>query len=101
MNGYDWLSSKTITLMPPEFEGAYIRLLAYCWDSGDCSLPDDDQELSLLSKLGERWFNGGSTVVRKCFTPHPDKPGFLTNQRLLNEAQKQTAWKKKSSDGGK
>jgi uncharacterized protein YdaU (DUF1376 family) len=97
----DWLSSPKVQLMSPAQEGAYVRLLAYCWDSGDCSLPDDDDELAVLSRLGEGWFNGGSTVVRKCFIPHPTKAGYLSNQRLLEEAQKQTAWQKKSSDGGK
>ncbi len=97
----DWLSSSTIALMPPEYEGAYIRLLAYCWDSGDCSLPDDDELLSRLSRLFEGWFKGGSTVVRKCFIPHPNRAGFLTNKRLLEEAQKQAAWREKSAKGGK
>jgi uncharacterized protein YdaU (DUF1376 family) len=97
----DWLSSPKVQLMTPAQEGAYVRLLCYCWDSGDCSLPDDDAELSILSRLGEGWFNGGSTVVRKCFIPHPDKLGYLTNQRILEEAKKQEAWKKKSADGGR
>ncbi|MCE9565826.1 MAG: YdaU family protein [Planctomycetes bacterium] len=97
----DWLSSPRVQLMTPEQEGAYIRLLCYCWDSGDCSLPDDDDELAVLSRLGEGWLNGGSTVVRKCFIPHPAKPGFLSNARLLEESEKQGAWKRKSSEGGK
>ncbi|MBP3955417.1 DUF1376 domain-containing protein [Gemmata sp. G18] len=97
----DWLSSSKIALMPPEYEGAYIRLLAYCWDSGDCSLPDDDTVLSRLSRLGEGWLNGGSSVVRHCFMPHPAKPGFLTNHRLLEEAEKQAAWQRKSAEGGR
>lgn len=97
----DWLSSSKIALMPPEYEGAYIRLLAYCWDSGDCSLPDDDDQLAMLSRLGEGWFKGGSTVVRKCFIPHPSKQGFLSNKRLLDEVEKQLEWRKKSSKGGK
>lgn len=97
----DWLSSPKIALMPPQYEGAYIRLLAYCWDSGDCSLPDDDDELASLSRLGEGWLNGGSKVLRKCFVSHPTKPGHLSNQRLLDEAEKQAAWQRKSSEGGK
>jgi uncharacterized protein YdaU (DUF1376 family) len=87
--------------MTPAQEGAYIRLLAYCWDSGDCSLPDDDTELAILSRLGEGWFNGGSTVLRRCFIQHPTKPGFLTNQKLIDEAEKQAAWRAKSAAGGR
>lgn len=97
----DWLSSPKVQLMTPAQEGAYVRLLCYCWDSGDCSLPDDDAELAILSRLGEGWLNGGSAVVRKCFMPHPSKPGHITNTRLLEEAEKQLAWQKKSSEGGK
>lgn len=97
----DWLSSLNVLMMSPAQEGAYIRLLAYCWDSGDCSIPDDDEQLAIMSRLGEGWFKGGSTVVRKCFITHPQKPGYLTNGRMLEEAQKQEAWKRKSSEGGK
>jgi uncharacterized protein YdaU (DUF1376 family) len=97
----DWLSSPRVQLMTPAQEGAYVRLLCYCWDSGDCSIPDDDAELAILSRLGEGWLNGGSAVVRKCFMPHPSKPGYLTNQRLLDEAEKQTAWQRKSAEGGR
>lgn len=96
----DWLSSRNTLLMSPAYEGAYIRLLCYCWDSGDVSLPDDDEQLAVMSRLGEGWFKGGSTMVRKCFIPHPHKQGFLTNQKLLEEAIKQAAWKAKSSEGG-
>src|SRR5271154_6429275 len=88
-------------MMPPDLEGAYIRLLCYCWDSGDCSLPDDDKQLAVLSRLNEGWFNGGSTMLRNCFIPHPNKQGFLTNERLLTETIKQAAWSNKSSIGGK
>lgn len=97
----DWLSSAKVQLMPPEYEGGYIRLLAYCWDSGDCSLPDDDEELATLSRLGQGWFNGGSKVVRRCFVPHPDKPGFLTNEKLLEQHRKLLSWREKSRAGGR
>lgn len=96
----DWLSSKKIVTMTLEEEGAYIHLLAHCWDSPDCTLPDDDSELALLSRMGERWFNGGSTTLRKCFVPHPRKPGRLTNPRLVEEFRKYTRWIQKSREGG-
>ena len=97
----DWLSSLNVLMMTPAEEGAYIRLLCYCWDSGDCSIPDDDAALAVMSRLGEGWFKGGSTAVRKCFVPHPHNPGFLTNERMLSERQNQAEWSKKSSAGGK
>jgi len=94
----DWLSSSAVTLMTPEQEGAYIRLLCYDWASD--GIPDDDTTLAALSRLGEGWFKGGSTVVRKCFNQHPEKPGFLTNARLQSEREKQHAWREKSREGG-
>lgn len=97
----DWLSSPKIQLMNAEQEGGYIRLLCYCWSDKDCSLPDDDVVLSKLSRLNEGWFNGGSTMVRECFILHPTKIGFLTNERLLKEREKQKLWKEKSIEGGK
>jgi uncharacterized protein YdaU (DUF1376 family) len=96
----DWLSSKKIVTMTLEEEGAYIHLLAHCWDSPDCTMPDDDSELAQLSRMGERWFNGGSTTLRKCFVPHPRKPQRLTNLRLLEEFRKYTRWVQKSREGG-
>jgi uncharacterized protein YdaU (DUF1376 family) len=96
----DWLSSLKIALMSPAEEGAYIRLLCYAWADLDCSLPDDDTVLAQLSRLGEGWLNGGSTVIRKCFEAHPEKEGRLVNMRLLEERRKQEAWREKSRIGG-
>lgn len=96
----DWLSSPHITLMSPAEEGAYIRLLCYAWADPDCSLPDEDEILARLSRLGEGWFKGGSINIRKCFVPHPAKQHRLVNLRLLTERQKQQEWRSKSRLGG-
>lgn len=93
----DWLSSLTITSMTPAQEGAYIRLLAYAWLQPDCGIPDDDQSLSQLSRLGEGWFNGASAVLRKCFFK---KGNRLYNKRLLFERKKQAQHRAKSKEGG-
>lgn len=96
----DWLSSQKISLMSPAEEGAYIRLLCYCWDDEDCSLPDDDTLLARISRLNEGWFNGSSILLRACFVAHPRKVGFLTNARLCAEKEKQRIWRDKSIQGG-
>ena len=83
----EWLSSLQIAVMRPEHEGAYIRLLCYCWSSGDCAIPDDDEQLAAMSRLNEGWFKGDSTHVRAMFIPHPQMPGFLTSEFLQREAQ--------------
>ena len=49
----EWLSSQDIMLMTPSQEGAYIRLLFIAWLSDDCGLPDDDEQLASLSRLGD------------------------------------------------
>lgn len=94
----DWLASGNIILMTPEQEGGYIRLLCYDW-SGD-GIVDNDAVLAALSRLGEGWLNGGSEIIRKCFVPHPEKPGFITNPRIQKEREKQRNWKEKSREGG-
>ena len=83
--------------MTPEEEGAFIRLLCYAWKSDDCSLPDDDEILSVYSRLGEKWYEGSGDRIRKCFVL---KGGKLYNKRLLIERKKQREFRKKCSIGG-
>jgi len=94
----DWLSSPKIALMSPAVEGAYIRLLCYDWAND--GIPQDQDELAALSRLGEGWLKGGSKMVEACFKQHPTKEGFLTNDRLQKEREKQRIWSQKSKEGG-
>ena len=93
----EWLGSTKVMLMTPEEEGAYIRLLCIAWNDPTCSLPDDDDQLAVLSRLNERWFKGGSTKVRACFRKRGNR---LYNDRLLAERKKQKEWREKSRAGG-
>lgn len=93
----DWLASKQIALMTPAQEGGYIHLIAYMWDDPDCSLPDDDGQLSLLSRLPSP---EDLRVVKNAFNQHPTKEGYLTHDRLLEERKKQDDWREKSRLGG-
>lgn len=97
----DWLSSMTVTCMSLAEQGAYVRLLCHCWASQDASLPDDDTALAAVSGLVEGWLSGGSSKLRKCFVPHPEKPGFLTNEKLYRLWQERQKWRQKSSEGGR
>lgn len=97
----DWLSSTVIATMTPAEEGAYIRLMCYAWNDEHCSIPDDDEVLAKLSRLGEGWFKGGSQMVRRCFVPDVNNPGRLVNKRLLKEREKQERWRAKSAEGGR
>jgi hypothetical protein len=96
----DWLSSLHINLMTPAQEGAYIRLLCYAWADSDCSLPDDDAVLAQLSRLGEGWLKGGSSILRQCFVPHPEHPARLVNLKLLEVRRNLEDWRERSRQGG-
>lgn len=46
----DWLGSQRVSLMTLEEEGAYIRLLSYCWQHG--SIPKDPEKIARLIGKG-------------------------------------------------
>ncbi|QOJ34059.1 MAG: hypothetical protein HRU82_03440 [Nitrospira sp.] len=97
----DWLADTLNALLTPAEEGARFRLKCHAWRDPDCSLPDDDEELAMLSRLGDSWHKGSGEKLRKCFIPHPKKPGRLCDMGLMEERKKQEAWRKKSQEGGK
>jgi uncharacterized protein YdaU (DUF1376 family) len=92
----EYLADENVQLMSLEEEGAYIRLLAYCWR--ELSIPADEERLSRLCK-------GASIevirVVVKCFNQSPTEPDRLIHPRLEEEREKQRRWRQKSSEGGK
>ena len=84
----DWLGSTHVDCMTLEEQGAYMRLLCHCWASGNASIPDDDNLLSGISRMGKKWFKKNSksnseSIIRKCFVPHPSVPNCLTNEKVL------------------
>ena len=93
----DWLGSTKVDLMTLEEQGGYLRLLCHAWSDDNCSLPDDDDKLSRLSRLGEKWFKGSSKIIKECFTL---KGNRLVSERLLEERKKQIEWREKSKRGG-
>jgi len=95
-----WLASSSIAQMNPTQEGGYIHLLMHAWEDKDCGLPDDDEALAKLSRLGEEWLNGGCQVVRDCFVPHPTIPGKIISPLQFEQRQSSIDWQEKSSKGG-
>lgn len=93
----DWLTDRDVIFMTPAQEGAYLRLICYCWIDNDNSIPDDDDQLSALCRIDK----GALRVVKAKFIQHPTKDGFLTHSRLQKEAEKQRVWREKSAKGGK
>jgi uncharacterized protein YdaU (DUF1376 family) len=92
----EYLADEAVALMSLEEEGAYVRLLAFCWREG--SIPFDEELLSRLCK-------GASLevvrAVKARFRPCLENASRLTHPRLEAERRKQAAWRQKSSEGGK
>lgn len=91
----EYLADEHVQLMTLEEEGAYIRLLSFCWREG--SIPSDISALSRLCK-------GASTTVLaevvKRFKPNSNE-GRLVHPRLEAERIKQSQWREKSAQGGR
>jgi hypothetical protein len=83
MYAAEWLAGEATTLMTPEQESAFLRLLLHSWLSTGvpCSIPEDDRALAELSRLGKRWLKVGE-YVRDQFEPVDDYPGRLRNAKL-------------------
>jgi uncharacterized protein YdaU (DUF1376 family) len=96
----DWLSSPRVTCMTLEQQGAFVRLLCFCWASQNASIPDDDEQLAFMSGLVGKWLDIGCPLVRDCFEPHPDQPGKLTNAKLYELWKERQEWRAKSRAGG-
>jgi len=93
----DWLSSQRVQMMTLEEEGAYIRLLASCWQHG--SIPADLERCARL--LGKGASTTLVTVVQAMFQPCPNDSTKLVHDRLEKERQKQASWREKSAEGGR
>lgn len=92
----DWLGSQRVQMLTLEEEGAYMRLLCFCWQHG--SIPSDPvQAARLIGKGGSTTL---ATVVLAMFQPSPEA-GRLVHDRLEAERQKQAAWREKSAAGGR
>ena len=92
----EYLADEHVELMSLEEEGAYIRLLAYCWREG--SIPADVESLSRLCK-------GASTTLVSKLLPRFKRSvangSRLVHARLEAERIKQQSWREKSARGGR
>ena len=90
----DYLSSQRVSLMTLEEEGAYIRLLCYCWKHGH--IPSDPVQLAHL--IGKGASVALATKVSKMFT---DKGGSrLVHDKLETLRIERNRWVEKSRQGG-
>jgi hypothetical protein len=105
----DFLSDGKVILMSSEVRGIYITLL--CVDWIDNGLPE--KRTAWLSMGGYSFFKPDGTLRARedaeavmaelsvCFTAHPERPGFVTNQRLQKERVIQRAHRLERSRSGK
>jgi len=84
-----------VQLLTIEQEGAYIRLLAFCWREG--KVPNDDARLASLCK----GVSSSVLIPVKELFQLSDCGNFLIHKRLESERKKQKKWKEKSSEAGK
>lgn len=97
----DWLGSQRVTLMSLEEEGAYIRLLCYCWQHG--SIPREPEKIARLIGKGASITLAQS--VATMFQPPLDNGSgvgdVLVHDRLKAQRDEYDAWLEKSRRGGK
>lgn len=93
----DWLGSQRVSLLTLEEEGAYLRLLASCWQHG--SIPADPEKIARL--IGKGSSTNLAITLASMFQPHPNNPSLLVHDRLEREREKQDAWSEKCREGGK
>lgn len=91
----DYLGSQRVQLMSLEEEGAYMRLLCYCWLHG--SIPAEPEQAARL--IGKGASTTLATTVLTMF--QPGGSNRLIHDRLEAERKKQADWRRKSSNGGK
>lgn len=82
-------------MMTLEEEGAYCRLLWFCWQHG--SVPSDPIMAARL--IGKGCSIQTAEVVLTMFVPAPEA-GRLVHERLEYERRKQENWRLKSKKGG-
>lgn len=83
-------------MMTLEEEGAYIRLLAFCWEHG--TIPSDPEACARL--IGKGASTTLATKVQAMFNRSVDG-STMRHLRLDEERRKQALWSEKSAAGGR
>lgn len=92
----DYLADENVQMLTLQEEGAYIRLLAYCWREG--SIPADRKKLSRLCKdAPEHLFD----FVQDLFEQNPGDVTRFVHKRLGLERKKQEEFRLKKAKAGK
>lgn len=99
MYARDWLSGEGTSMMLPEQEGAFIRLLCVAWGDGSAepSLPTDDKALAQITRLGARWKRLGG-LVRAQFIERDER---LYNPKLSGVWSEQRERSQRLAENGR
>jgi len=104
----DWLASAKVAEMTLEEEGAYIRLICYCWMTG--SIPADPARCAKMVGKGctvevatavQLAFNQISTTLQPNVNQTSTSDQRMTHERLEKEREKQDRHREKSAFGGR
>jgi len=95
----DYLADENVMFMELEEEGAYVRLMAFCWLEG--SIPSDLQLLARLCKIDPERMARLWPALEPCFEEHPGDPSRLVHPRLEREREKQADHRERMSEAGK
>jgi uncharacterized protein YdaU (DUF1376 family) len=94
----DFVADPVVAAMTPEECGGYILLLCFAWMDGQTgTLPDDEQTLARLSRLGDRWPECRE-AIRSAF--HVSK-GRLLQKRMVQEAKALSVLISRKSEQGR
>lgn len=80
-----------------EQHGAYLLLLMAAWKRGG-HVPDDDDQLAIITRMGNRWHTHAAAIVRAFFS---QRDGMLWSTRIESELVKAKANTAKKSAAGK
>lgn len=86
----DWLGSARLLFLmryKPDTVAGYIFLLVECYNSPDGSVPNDDKELAILSRLGTKRFNRCSTDVKSFFYQDGDRLRNKKCDKVLHKVE--------------
>lgn len=94
----DYLSDENVAVMSLEEEGAYNRLMDYCWLQG--SIPNDVDRLASMCRVSPEKMGALWPAIRPCFDAS-DESGRLAHPRMDRERRQALNRKKKLSEAGK
>ena len=95
----DYLTSEHVARMSLDEQGAYVRLLCHAWLEG--SIPSNKKDIARMLGVSAQKLTAMWPSISRCFGPDPEDPNRLLSPRLQREVEKQEAYAKRASKGGK